>query len=376
MSVRGAVADAARLKRLATACLLFTLCLSPLLGGGMVVATHVIGISQFAFWGVLALVLWQVQETLRRTLLSQFRYRTVLPGDAISYIGQAIGIFVLYHLGKLTIGTAFAVMAATSAAAAILQALQIGLARMRLSELNATVIDFWSFGRWSLCSNASTIATDFSFSWVLTFARGFSASAVFGVMGNLTKLCNPVMNAVPSVAVPGAARARVDGGLPAAWKATKRYYMLGAAVLSPYVLLLILWPELVMRILYGRGTPYVQYGIAARINIIALILGYMANGIATYLAAIEQTRYNFIASAINAVAVLVIGLPMTYFGGLYGTIWACIVCVSVRLVCNLIFLARVRRQPSSPPSAGFPVILPGPASDDTLATAEAIANFP
>ena len=377
LTVRGTSADDARLRRLATACLIFTLLLAPIAACGMGVATHLLGRFQFAPWAIFAILMWQAQETTRRTLLCQFKYATALPGDAISYAGQAVCMFFLAHRGQLTLSTAFGSMAFTSIAACLLQCIQIGLAKVKVSELKTLAGEFWAFGRWSLCSNVSTIFTDFSFNWLLAAHGGLDASAAFQVMGNLTKPCNTVMNAIPGVAMPAAARARNNGGFPAAKRAMVRYFSLGALVMSPYVLLLAIWPQLIMRILYRHNAgAYEQFAMVARVNIIALILGYVSNGMGTFLAALEETRFQFISSIINTVAVFAIGLPLTYFGGLWGTILGCILCVSVRGICNLIFLYKVKNTPMKPPSDHIPPTLPGAAAEADITTAEAIALTP
>jgi O-antigen/teichoic acid export membrane protein len=184
------------------------------------------------------------------------------------------------------------------------------------------------------------------------------------------------MNAIPGVAMPAAARARNEGGFRAARRAMVRYFALGALVMSPYLLFLAVWPQGIMRILYRHNAGnYEQFAMVARVNIIALILGYVSNGMGTFLAALEETRFQFVSSIVNTVAVFAIGLPLTFFGGLWGTILGCILCVSVRGVCNLIFLYRVRNKPGTP-SGHVPTVLPGPATQADITTAEAIAITP
>jgi O-antigen/teichoic acid export membrane protein len=376
LTVRGTSANEDRLRKLASTCLIFTLCLAPIAMLGMGIATRLLGRFQFAPWAIFAILAWQAQETTRRTLLCQFKYATALPGDTIGYFAQAVCMFFLARRGELTLSTAFASMGITSVLGCLLQCFQIGLAKVKLSELKTLAADFWAFGRWSLCSNISTIFTDFSFNWLLAAHGGLDASAAFQVMGNLTKPCNTVMNAIPNVATPAAARARNEGGFPAARRAMIRYFSLGALVMSPYVLLLAISPKLIMRILYPHSAgAYERFAMVARVNIIALILGYVSNGMGTFLAALEETRFQFISSIVNTIAVLTIGLPLTFFGGLWGAITGCILCVSVRGICNLIFLYKVKNKPTKP-TDHIPTILPGPAAEADITTAEAIAMAP
>jgi O-antigen/teichoic acid export membrane protein len=342
----------------------------------MSVVTQLLHRFQFVPWAILAILTWQAQETTRRTLLCQFKFATSLPGDAISYLGQALAVLVLAERGQLTLQTAFAAMAITSAIGCILQSVQIGLAKVGVSELKTLAADFWGFGRWSLCTNISAIFTEFSFNWLLAAHGGLDASAAFQVMGNLTKPCNVVMIAIPSAAVPAAARARLSGGFNAARRAMIRYFALGALVLSPYVLFLTIWPQGVMRVLYRHNAgSYFQYAMVSRLNIVSLILVYISNCMGNFLAALEETRYQFISSIANTIAVLTVGLPLTYFGGLWGTILGCIFCVAVRCVCNLIFLHRVKNKPGRPPDHE-PIVLPGPAAEADITTAQAISLLP
>jgi O-antigen/teichoic acid export membrane protein len=392
LTVRGTNADPLRLRKLATGCLGFTLALAPALAALMTLASWLLSkvhsadvadavaaapaatVFHAAPYAIAAMLLWQAQEVMRRALLSQFRYQAVLPGDAVSYLGQAVAFFILAKQHSLTLSHALLSMAITSALAAALQAMQIGLSKMSFSDMKQTAIDFWSFGRWSLSTSVAAIFTDFSFSWLLAGAGGLEASAAFQVMGNLTKPCNIVINAIPNVATPAAARARAQTGVKAGWVTTVKYFALGAVVLSPYVLALLIWPQGIMKLLYRTNAQsYVQYANVARFNILALIGGYIANGLGVYLSAMEETRYNFISAAINTCAVFLIGLPLTYFGHLWGAIIGCTLCVSVRLIANAVFVRRVHDGPNKPPTNGEPIVLPGPAAEDNLATAEAIA---
>jgi O-antigen/teichoic acid export membrane protein len=131
-----------------------------------------------------------------------------------------------------------------------------------------------------------------------------------------------------------------------------------------------------MTALYRHNAgDYFQYAMVARATAIAICLGFVSNAFGTFLQALEETRYQFITSIANTLAVVVIGLPLTYYGGLWGTILGCIICVSVRGICNLIFLYRVRNNPSKP-SSHEPIAFPGPAVPSGVITAEAIAIAP
>ena len=55
----------------------------------------------------LCFLCWQAQETSRRCLLADFRYRAAVPGDGIAFVGQALLIALVAWLDGITLPAAF-----------------------------------------------------------------------------------------------------------------------------------------------------------------------------------------------------------------------------------------------------------------------------
>ena len=123
--IRGAVADDQRLSRLAGRAMVLTIVLAPVLGSGVLAAGALLEGVVVGLWAMVAMTTFQIQETLRRALITQIRYAATIGGDAISYLGQAIIVCVLAGAGNLTLISAFQAFAATSAIAAGLQIIQV-----------------------------------------------------------------------------------------------------------------------------------------------------------------------------------------------------------------------------------------------------------
>src|SRR4051812_33758241 len=105
--IRGAVADQQRMSRLAGRALVLTIVLVPVVGSGaLAVGALIEGIS-VGIWAMVAMTMFQIQETLRRALITHIRYRTAVWGDAVSYIGQAVIVSVLASKGMLSLTSAF-----------------------------------------------------------------------------------------------------------------------------------------------------------------------------------------------------------------------------------------------------------------------------
>ena len=88
-------------------------------------ATRYVGHTELLVFVVLASMCWQIQEVLRTVFLSRLQYDLLIPGDAISYLGQAavVGCICLYRVPGLS--SVFLVVIASSLVAAVLQAIQI-----------------------------------------------------------------------------------------------------------------------------------------------------------------------------------------------------------------------------------------------------------
>ena len=126
-SLEGAAESECDLQRRAGGSLVLTVLLAVALTVVLVVATVVLKRPAIWPYAALALICWQAQETARRALMTHGRHRDALWGDLLSYVGQAIllGLLLLWH--GVTLESAFLVIALTSAVAAGLQALQLGL---------------------------------------------------------------------------------------------------------------------------------------------------------------------------------------------------------------------------------------------------------
>ena len=191
LSVRGAAVNVQRLRRFTGVSLMITMAIGGVMGLGMALAgglTH-----QLVPWllAIAAMMLWQIQETTRRGLMSHLRFQDAIWGDAISYLGQAALIGAVVFLPRLTGGAnaslhhisleyVLIVMAATSAAAAALQLSQIGVG----SITRRTVWKFgrraWELGRWIVLASFVGIATGYGYTLLLAASKGDREVALFG----------------------------------------------------------------------------------------------------------------------------------------------------------------------------------------------------
>jgi O-antigen/teichoic acid export membrane protein len=345
LSVKGAKIDNAGLRRLAGACLLLTCLAGVPLAATLIGATNALHTGNLSM-GILAacaLLLWQGQETLRRAMMAQGDFKSILPGDIISYSGQAIGVLILAAMGALTINRAFAVMGLTSLLAMGVQALQIGVRLPRLREMPKLIQDFWTMGRWVLIGSLTAVITTLSLSWTMAYFHGVDGVGQFQALAGILKLSNPLMLCVSGLIVPAAARALREGGLKMAERVAFRYALNAAVFVAPYYAALILVPSLALRIFYGASSPLILLTNELRVFVLSYSALFIAQVIGCFLNGIEQSRRAFVAQIAQTAATLLIALPLTALYGLPGLLVGWLSTNVVLAASYVCILRRVER---------------------------------
>lgn len=345
LNVRGAKGDRAMLGRIATASIFMTLLLLPILGaamGGVVLAGGT-GISVVT--AVAALTLWQIQETTRRALMADLRFGEAILGDAISYLGQAGLILLMHHYGKLTLNTAYLSMALSSSAAICVQALQVGLKPVNREHFKELIAEFWVLGRWMLLNNASGLISGLAYWYVLKWTHGDADCAAFGVIVAMMKLANPVMVSIGNLIVPAVSRLHEHEGIRAARRIALRYTAFGAVLLGPFFLVVFIAPELMLKLFYGWGTPYVEHATALRLFVLNYTMAYVGAALGAWLAGLGHSRLSFYTQAVNVITTLAVGLPMTWAWGVMGLVVGGMLAVSsAALACVYYVWMLMRKQ--------------------------------
>jgi O-antigen/teichoic acid export membrane protein len=342
--VRGATGDATNLGRLATAAIIFTFALLPILGAatfGSVAAVHS---GHIAIAAIAAIFLWQLQETLRRGLIADLRYADAVWGDAVSYLGQAAFIFLLGRMGVLSLNLAFFVMAVTSAAAIGVQGMQIGLKRIRPSEIRSIARDFWKLGRWTLLTNGGMVITGLGYFWLLKWTHGLAEVAVYYSIVQLFKLANPIMISMSGLVVPAVARAASKGGPKSATRMALRYSAFGLALLLPYFLLLMVIPGKMLQLAWGSHSPYVSQANLLRAFIVNYCMSYVNTLSGAWLLGLGRARWNFYAQSVNIVATICIGLPLTAMYGAAGLVGGGMICAIAAASTSAYLLRKAIRS--------------------------------
>jgi O-antigen/teichoic acid export membrane protein len=347
MSILGASSDHERLRRSSSAALWMTLALLPALGSAMVLAVFCggnpggsIAMVPLAGSAVVAMLLWEMQETTRRGLMAELRFASCIPGDALSYLGQAAVLAFMAWRGTLTLPRAFMVIGATSAVAVAVQAIQIGMARIAPGEFREIVRDFWKLGRWTLLANLATFVTTIGYTWTLRLSHGLDATAAFAAMIVPLKLANPLLIGIGNLLVPAVANVAMQDRVAATIRIVGRYAVLGGVAIFGYYGLLFAFPGAALKLVFGAHSSFLLQAIPLRFYLLCMCMAYVETVLFAWLDGLGNTRANFLTRAVQAAASLLIAIPAIAFFGIPGLIAGEFISITLGVMVQLHLLRR------------------------------------
>lgn len=355
IQVKGSVLDKGRIASFATMSMVLTLAVAiPLVAAMGLSAAWMVehaqtgGVEISTTWtavlSAVGLGAFLMQELFRRTLMARLRFGAAIPGDAMAYLGQVVVIYVVgkagWLEGPMALPRALGVMAAASAVGAMIQAFQVGLARFEWGDARRYVGEFWSLGKWLLAANLTALVTDIGYNWMLGLLHSTGVAGHYRVITDMNKVANPVVLTLAGLIVPVVARARASSNLATAKRVGLKYAAVGAVTLGGYMLILLAIPDLLLRIVYPEQFAHLGNGV--RVFAITSFIGFSATMCLAVLNGLGRPHVQFMAAMTNTVATLVVGLPLTWYYGLWGALWGGLAATVALTAVTVIMFLRTR----------------------------------
>lgn len=357
LSVRAGALDEREMRRLTTVSLGITTLLAIVLGLVMMGVGAILVPGELAAMAGLALMLWQLQELLRRALIARFRLSAVITGDTVRYLGHAGFLLWLWKHGNLNLMWVFGSMGLASVAGALIQARQLGLIRpgdwiLRLMrwiggfvkrgdlpadssprptrsqpkvdgfviKLRKEALSFWRLGQWMLYANLTLLISMMGCTWTLLFTHGVAEVGRFTALANILRPTNLVMLGIAGLLTPAVARALVEMGPRAARRTGFSLARLGLVVLIPFFVFLLAMPHQAIHIFNGSNPSFNGLEMHLRVFVIWFFVMYLGTMLSAYLNGLKQSRWHFHAQAMYTAGALFVSIPLTAVYGLQGII--------------------------------------------------------
>jgi O-antigen/teichoic acid export membrane protein len=322
-----------------------TALIATVLAGALVVIVAIgimlLGAGNIVLPACLCYLCWQAQETSRRALLADFRYRAAVAGDGIAYVGQAALAALLAWLDAVTLPIVLCIMSLSFAVGAIVHASKVGYGRPDLAETRLLAREYFSVGKWSLISYQLVLTRAQIFPWILAALAGTAATASLQAALNIANMINPIIfgigNAVPQVA---AHAYRTEGAI-AASRAACGYILFGLGPVLVISAAAVLMPDLLLRTAYGPSSPYLAVATALQLLAVAGVLDFIAEMISKTLLGVEAGGLSSLVNVLALGVAAVLGFALIGRSGVFGACLALSIANLVRLVGGTIAIVWV-----------------------------------
>lgn len=347
MTVKCASAAESDVPALTSAFLVLTTAMAPVVAAVMLIAGSPVagmGLSAMALAAALA---GQVQEITRAVFRARLQHRLAIRGDVIRYVGPLAALFVARSAIDLTAELAFLAIAVLSLVAALVQVVQL-----RLPWPNPRIIwslprECWRIGCWSLPAVTLSAGTLQAFPWCLGTLHGPALAASYQALMNAVAMANPVMFSVGNLITPATAAHLAGKGIRAAVVDARNYAFLGAALVLPYFIVLMSFPDVVLRVLYGSGSSYLEFAASARLMAFGGLTYYFAHVAGSFLTGMQLAHLSFRAEAIAGIAAAAAIVVLIPTGGVPGAVVAFTCFTFTRAAAQGLFTRSVVTRGSS-----------------------------
>jgi O-antigen/teichoic acid export membrane protein len=349
ISVLGAHRSPRELRLLSSNSLIITSLLGVPVSGVLILAAWIITRrTDLLLFVIAAMLCWQFQETLRRSLMSHLRHRRALLGDSATYAGEVIIVYWIVHTSThVTARAGFGAILVASLAGAIIHAAGLGLGWPRFTESLRLAREYFTLGRFPMLSSLGYAGTLLLVPWVLAF-KGLAEVASYQAMMNVVQVVNPVMFSVGNLVIPAVAHEMLKpSGDAGARRITYRYMLEGTALLAPVFAAVLLAPDLIMRTVYGRLSGYAEHDILLRVMVLGGCGLYLSHVLYCYLLGKKRVTAVAKCQLIASSAVVLCAFILIPIWGLTGAVISFIAMGTVRSWALIVAMRRDSRRTSA-----------------------------
>lgn len=350
MSVRVAAASDEHRPALLGASMILVVALSAVLGLTLAVALAAFGQKHLMVPALAFMMAWQIQEGLRRGLLSSFGHGSAIFGDITTYGGQALMVLWLGLSGSLSVDTTLYAMAGSATLGAVVHTRFLKLALPPKAALVSVCRDYWRIGGTAAFgSGYLSVGRLMVVPWTLAAVAGPAAAAGFQAAMNIVNLSNPLVLGLGNI-IPQAAARACGLGNAHAWHVVRRYVLIAAPPIVLYSIVILAAPAHVLGLFYGAGSDYLTMTLPIRLLILVALTGFAIEAVISFLHGITSVRSAAVINAAGTAATAVLAVPLIIQFGVAGGCAALLIANLVRLGLTRMALTRVTAITVSQPA--------------------------
>jgi hypothetical protein len=289
-----------------------------------------------------ALLAWQIQEVLRRSLIARNRHMSAILIDGVRYLGPLI--VVMAFASTIVTANVFLIIALLS----IVSILPLIPLLWRLdTAVHGISWELSVHRRLAMPVLGANLMSVFSaqwFLWLLAWGHLPDAAASLVALTNVVAIASPVMLGAENILVPEIARARGQLTFAGLMRVVGRYCLLCFALVMPFFLSIAFFPRQVLRLIYGGSSPYAMHTAA-----LEMLMGVYACFLLSYILAATLRGYRAGAAVFSmqlypAILGLTLGSWLTLHFGLDGAALASLLAGLLRVGMGCIHVLGLRGE--------------------------------
>ncbi|MCI0558522.1 MAG: polysaccharide biosynthesis C-terminal domain-containing protein [Nitrososphaera sp.] len=297
---------------------------------GVILLTTIIGMQSiaegFPEWRVEevvfpvcgALAACGMQDFVRRYLFTCERSYAAFKSDAVRYIGQLVGLFLLikFFTDEMSLPIALWTMCATGALATLSGAVIMDKPKFSYSVIRKTASRHWQSSRWLLGSTVFYALSHNLFILVAGSLLGVKAVGALKASQTLMGVTHILFFGLENVAPARSSLYYHEGGTPRLVSYLWRIAVLGGLATAMVAAVAVAAPEFWLGVIFGED--YAQYGYLIVWYALSYLVFFLAVPLRAGLRALERTRMLFYADLWMLFVGLVAAYPLVSFLGVLG----------------------------------------------------------
>lgn len=251
----------------------------------------------------------QMQEFFRKIFFNHYHLKKAILNDAMCYLGQLVGIFILVWNRNISSVLVFWVITIFSLLAAFWgYCLCRNLFKIRTQNLKQTVMKQFNYGKWLLASMSTQWISGQIYIYIAASFLSISAAGILGACRNLFGIINVALTGIRNILLPYGSRKFSLQGISFLKEYFKKIYMLGSISLVIYVLVISAFSRHILDFLYRgqyRGFEYVVILFAVQ-----SLINFFAFPPDTGLLIMKKTEGIFKSYLVSSIISFVIAFPL------------------------------------------------------------------
>ncbi|HBX69843.1 MAG TPA: hypothetical protein DEH25_10825 [Chloroflexi bacterium] len=277
----------------------------------------VAGPTVLALWFIL--LTWQLQEFLRRVFYTRNR---VLASLVISALSDAVRLGLLWHWSAQNALSGTAGLDAIAWGGLVGSLLGLWLARQYWNfakiHLWQTFQQNWKFGSWIMGSSIANWVASELYPLLAAGIISFAAAGAYRALQNLVAPVHVLLRATDTYFTPRASKIYIESNFKGLGRMLKIIYLVSGLPIMGLLIIASLFPEPLLRLLYGE--TYVAYSGGLFLMALYYALWYAYWPLQMAFKAVRITRPIFIANLAAIVCMFTIGVWAIHQWDVFGAV--------------------------------------------------------